>query len=520
MFGKMGLGGKIGLGFALLVGISMLLGGLAVWSMKGVGTNAMEYQHVPAVQAADEIERSALQAMYAARGYALTGEPQFLEGTRAALKGVRQNLDNAAALGGKQGIAWLVDNAKTATTTIEEWTKLFEETVKASDTMEQAKSASLEASKRYGDCCRAYVGQKEANMKALAAKPDVKATDLLGDYAEIRIVNEISEVGNEIVTATWRSIAGRDIQQCQEAEKLFEKVDSLFASLRKETTDAKDLGLIEECAKASRDYLASMDSFAKAWLERDTLNKARAAAADSVVKEARETSSAGMGKTTDGAQESAKALAAGTWTMVTGLAIGAIAGIVMALLITRSITGPINRVIGTLTTGSGQVEAAATQVSSASQSMAQGASEQASSLEETSASLEEMASMTKQNADGARQANSMASDARDAAERGCAAMKRMEAAIGDIKQSADQTAKIIKTIDEIAFQTNLLALNAAVEAARAGDAGKGFAVVAEEVRNLAQRSAEAAKNTSVLIEGSQANADNGVARGDGGGGDS
>src|SRR6185295_12799038 len=127
-----------------------------------------------------------------------------------------------------------------------------------------------------------------------------------------------------------------------------------------------------------------------------------------------------------------------------------------------------------------------------------------------SASLEELSSMTKQNSENARQANGMAGEARDAAEGSKGAMDRMGSAIGKIKQSADQTARIIKTIDEIAFQTKLLALNAAVEAARAGDAGKGFAVVAEEVRNLARRSAEAAKSTASLIEESQKNADRGV----------
>ncbi|MCP4641925.1 MAG: hypothetical protein GY851_15900 [bacterium] len=187
-----------------------------------------------------------------------------------------------------------------------------------------------------------------------------------------------------------------------------------------------------------------------------------------------------------------------------------VAGIVLAVVITNMITRPINRVIVELGDGSEQVTNAAGQVSSASQQMAEGASEQASSLEETSASLEEMASMTRQNADNANQANQMSTEASGAAEQGIEAMERMSSAIERIKVSSDETAKIIKTIDEIAFQTNLLALNAAVEAARAGEAGKGFAVVAEEVRNLAQRSADAARSTSELIEESQQNTDNGV----------
>jgi len=157
-----------------------------------------------------------------------------------------------------------------------------------------------------------------------------------------------------------------------------------------------------------------------------------------------------------------------------------------------------------------QVSGASSEISNGAQNLAEGSNEQASSLEEVSSSLEEMSSMTKQNAGNSNQAKLLAAEARTAANDGDSSMKRMAEAIRQIKASSDNTAKIIKSIDDIAFQTNLLALNAAVEAARAGEAGKGFAVVAEEVRSLAMRSADAAKNTANMIEESVKNADSGV----------
>ncbi len=171
-----------------------------------------------------------------------------------------------------------------------------------------------------------------------------------------------------------------------------------------------------------------------------------------------------------------------------------------AVFIVRGVNNSLRRVSGELRDGAHQVEQAASQVAQSAQSLSQGATEQASSLEETSASMEEMASMVRRNAENAVQAASLVTDVAGQVNDSNAALNEMVGSMAAIRESSNKVAKIIKTIDEIAFQTNILALNAAVEAARAGEAGMGFAVVADEVRNLAQRSAQAAKDTAGLIE--------------------
>jgi methyl-accepting chemotaxis protein/methyl-accepting chemotaxis protein-1 (serine sensor receptor) len=216
-----------------------------------------------------------------------------------------------------------------------------------------------------------------------------------------------------------------------------------------------------------------------------------------------------------GTKYTAEALATGarlrwlTWLLLF-IAVGLGSG--SLYLFVRGLTHVLRQAVTELTEGAGQVASASAQVASSSQSLAQGSSEQAASLEETSASSEQITSMTQKNAENSSTAATLMTDVDQRVSEGNRTLEEMMQSMQEITGSSDKISKIIKVIDEIAFQTNILALNAAVEAARAGEAGMGFAVVADEVRSLAQRSAQAAKDTSALIEESITKSNEGSTR--------
>jgi methyl-accepting chemotaxis protein len=373
-------------------------------------------------------------------------------------------------------------------------------TAASSDVLDRYRAQMDEAAGQYvSNCAEFFQVQQEKLTK-----------DMTERHAKITICNDIIDVGNATRIACFKSQALRDPQIIKDAQSNFDVMLTKFDELRKITYDAADHERIDNTKQAGENYKAAMLALLSNWEDLQDINKERTVVGEAVLKDAQDTAKAGVDQTDEIAQNAVSALSASSTIMVTGLIVAIIVGIAVAVFITISITKPINRIINDLTEGAEQVASASGQVSSASQSLAEGATEQAAGLEETSSSLEEMSSMTKQNADNAQQANSLSDESKNSADNGAEAMNKMNSAIGEIQKSSEETAKIIKVIDEIAFQTNLLALNAAVEAARAGEAGKGFAVVAEEVRNLAMRSAEAAKNTADMIEESVKNANNGV----------
>jgi methyl-accepting chemotaxis protein len=484
--------------------------------VKSVATT-LSADFMPAATAANNVERESLQTMYEMRGYAFTEDTNFLTRGLGKLSEVKSNLQKAKelALGsGGANLAFLKEAAEKAEAKAREYEQLAEQTVATTKRLEQDRAAMDAAAQEYMKVTSGYLESQNAKLQEALRNTNANTAAIVAEIQDrtrkMSIANEVIELGNAIRIGNFKSQARRDPEMFRATQKKFEELDPKLDSLKAITKVESNLKQIELCRVAGKAYSDAMSSFLNNWLTREDLGKKRGVAADAVLAEAKSTATSSMETSAKSAATAASSLSSASATMIVGLIVAALVGGLMAVFITRSITKPIRLVADQLSSGAEQTVSAAAQVSASSQSLAEGASEQAASLEETSSSLEEMSSMTQRNADNAVKVKDLGSQARGAGDTAVADMQEMGDAMNAIKASSDDIAKIIKTIDEIAFQTNILALNAAVEAARAGEAGAGFAVVADEVRSLAQRCAQAAKETAVKIEDSVMKSAHGV----------
>lgn len=509
MFRNLSLGKKITLGFSVIIAIAIVLGTTAIVNMRNVSkkSNMLAYEYVPEVDIATQFRGASNRVMYQMRGYGITGEEKYLKQAKVEIEALRASLDKLIELDeSSKNLKMLKKIIPELEGHISDYLAAVELTIEAQAGVDNARKQMDVSAGAYMKSCIDYLSVQNERMENEIKRGNTN----LDRHYKITLANDIIDAGNAIRVQNFRGQSLRDETILTEALKTFKSKQNLFGELRKYTRLKADLAEIDKTEEASKAYIAAVESYLKYSSELKDLGKLRDEHGQDLIASAKSTASAGLEAANRIAKDADSSLNSAIVVMIIGLIIAVIVSAVLSYIIIRGITASMNKIINHLSAGASQVSSASTQISGSSSMLASGASEQASSLEEISSSLEQLVAMTKQNADNAQNASVLMGESRNNTSHGTDAMNKLSNAIDKIKTSSDDTAKIVKNIDEIAFQTNLLALNAAVEAARAGDAGKGFAVVAEEVRNLAQRSAEAAKDTASLILESQANAQDGV----------
>lgn len=384
------------------------------------------------------------------------------------------------------------ENIDRAQTVIETWTAYINafrawEKDKSSENLYKVNTAGKH-SRRMMD----YMREDQAEQLEFAVDDtNEMMNDMLAKTGEANQIIRWFKFAREIEK---EAIIQRDPALFSQVGEQLDKILAKLADLRERFTVEADQWLCDQAKTAVKQYQS-------AYLEYQTLMEQQKVALDQMIGAAGQVEKLCEQIRVDQKNLMYARISTSNQVTLIGTAAAIVIGLLLAIFIARGITRSLKEVIHGINDGSDQMVSAATQVSSSSQSLAEGASEQAASIEETSANLEQMSTMANLNADNARKADELMNDTGKEVERASGAMSDLHVSINDIAQASEETQKIIKTIDEIAFQTNLLALNAAVEAARAGESGAGFAVVADEVRNLAMRSADAARNTADLIEG-------------------
>ena len=494
---------KISIGFGILILIAFVLGMVAIVNMKTVEhkSTKLAYEYAPEVEMANGMERNYRLAMYNMRGYGLTGSENYLRNARDNISQVKVSLNEAKMHGVKYpGLVKLIKGVTETEKALADYEKLMDETEQRSGVIEEDRKLSDKAAGSYMKSCNAFLANQNSALDKEIESGQATINQLQERHNKVSWINDIIDVGNDTRVKNFKAQALRDTSIMKGALTNFSKMDDLLRKIRTITRKPFDISQLDEIEKSKNDYQTAMKGLLENLTRLQELAKERDRVGTIVVKAAEAISKAGVNITNQYSKEAASELSSASSIMITGLIIALILGVIIAIIIIRSITKPIITAVQTISDGNSQVVSASNEISSSSIALAEGATQQASAVEEVSATVEESTAINNQNAENSREANSLATTANESASRGNEKIKDLMSSMDGISTSSEKIAKIIKTIDEIAFQTNLLALNAAVEAARAGEHGLGFAVVAEEVKNLAQRSANAAKETADIIE--------------------
>lgn len=499
------IGRKITSGFTFILVLLVVVAAIAYFAMARSGASMAEFsKSTGETNSVTKLEASILNLRMSINEFLLSGSDESQANFEVADKAVDSAVTDA--LRDLKDRPALAQDLNDAVKLLTEYDAAFRRIVDLFHERQKEVSTTLEP--RSAAITEALKGMLVAARQSGDQSASYKTSSALQNFFEgIASVNSFLLTRDQAhVTKTRDSFSAMQ-KQLATIEKEMKEAETLDASL----ADPAKMKLLKQLQENSTAYLAGFEhvvavSDARSAVVKDGLDRLaplfsqKIASVRSALRQLQDSLDA----------DARAAQQKNQWLVLSLSMVGVAFGLVVAFLIIRNVNGPIRALTARLTGGAEHTALASGQVTSASQSMADGSSRQASALEESSASLEEMAGMTRKNAENAQSAKALANQTRVAADAGSVDMKEMKIAMSAIQASSVEVSKIIKTIDEIAFQTNLLALNAAVEAARAGEAGLGFAVVAEEVRSLAQRSVQAARETAQKISDSTAKSEQGA----------
>ena len=517
----MKLSAKIVLGFVLTNIIFTILSVYIYVSLKPVGTDLGRLQNglLPMFNAAGDFQYYAAQTDGFYELYGATGDENMLTRARkrageadellAFLQKNSQSANSRAAMLVRERLQPVMEGIAAYNQSV----VALPAQVREIDTLLTALEADCAAVKEHGIKYRSF--QTEAMMSYVAG-PEGEARDVPARrLSQIQGAVDLVDMGDLVLLTSYKSFINNSPDGLNEAREQVSRiqgaVDELLGSMQTNPAYAGTTvrEILENLKRNAGTLFSNIEALQRNMNARNQGGQVRTGVMQKTLEALSALQDTGNDLTAETTAGVGRAVGSVVRSLLIGLLAAYLASVITAVFIVRSITVPVNRIIGVLTEEAAGVEQAALEMTSTSNNLSEGASESAASLEETSAALDELSSMTQRNAEHSTEASDLMGQATEAVGKANGSMRKVIEAMVEISASGAEIGKIIKTIDEIAFQTNLLALNAAVEAARAGEAGAGFAVVAEEVRNLAIRSADAARSTADLIANTIANISSG-----------
>lgn len=484
MFKRLTLGKKVSFGFLLMIGLMLVIDLSARRALQGSTRGFDDYGALSLqVNAAGELHQHILAAQFIAKDYVLTGNERDLQQFTERLERLKQSVEETRSHVSDPERLQRLDELSGQ---FEQYDKSFEKIIQL---------------KR---------GLKSLSVRIFAVKGPEMDKALEGIMAKTREAGAgaaydlASAASRHLLLARINASRFADMRDRKAAETAGTELDKTVSSLREleaSVTEPDTKQIVTETIESATEYIEGFARNVRIVADEDrVMSESMDKIGPNIVRLADELALSiareqeSLGSNLQGSNRRAE------W-VITGVgAGGALFAIAFAFFSTRGLTRSLRTVITGLETSAGRVASASGQVAAASQELAQGASESAAAIEETSSAIEEMSSTSKLTAENARVAERIVAGSATDIREATGVMDRLRVSMDEIRGASEDTRKIIKTIDEIAFQTNLLALNAAVEAARAGEAGAGFAVVADEVRNLALRAASAARSTADMID--------------------